>query len=167
MKTTLLLFALLFSATLSAQRHIPDSLILSEMSKLHFIAGNWAGEGWILQRDGTKHTFTQTEQIEFKLDSTLLLIEGKGMAQGEVIHHAVAIISYDKQSGKYRFNSHLPDGTNGNYDAELIGDQFYWYPFPEMRYIIYLNENGQWYEKGEMLREGNWFQFFEMTLDRI
>jgi hypothetical protein len=35
-----------------------------------------------------------------------------------------------------------------------------------MRYIIYLNDKGQWHETGEMKRENDWFQFFEMTLDK-
>ena len=36
-----------------------------------------------------------------------------------------------------------------------------------MSYIIFLNENGQRYEGGEVKHGGNWFQFFEMTLDRL
>ncbi|CAN5383873.1 hypothetical protein BH23BAC1_BH23BAC1_05400 [soil metagenome] len=36
-----------------------------------------------------------------------------------------------------------------------------------MRYIINLNDQGQWYEKGEIKRNGNWLQFFEMTLDKL
>ncbi len=35
-----------------------------------------------------------------------------------------------------------------------------------MRYIITLNEKGQWFEIGEMERNNEWFKFFEMTLDR-
>jgi hypothetical protein len=35
-----------------------------------------------------------------------------------------------------------------------------------MRYIIFLNEKGQWYEKGEMKRDAGWFQFMEMTLNK-
>jgi hypothetical protein len=29
-----------------------------------------------------------------------------------------------------------------------------------------MNDQGQWFEVGEMNREGTWYQFFEMTLNK-
>jgi hypothetical protein len=40
----------------------------------------------MMGRDGSKHEFTQTEKVQFKLDSTALLIEGLGTDQGQLVH---------------------------------------------------------------------------------
>lgn len=108
----------------------------------------------------------QTETISFKIDSTAILIEGLGTSNGKVVHNAMAILSYNKADNNYTFHSYLANGREGKFKAELIDSKLYWYPMDNMRYIIFLNEYGQWYETGEMKRGEDWFQFFEMTLDR-
>lgn len=35
-----------------------------------------------------------------------------------------------------------------------------------MRYIIGLNDKGQWYETGEFKKDDEWNHFFEMTLNK-
>lgn len=120
----------------------------------------------MMKPDGTKSEFEQTEKIEFKLDSTAILIEGKGKSGGTIIHNALAIISYDREDQHYTFQSYLHNGRKGQFKAELIRDKFFWYPNEKMRYIITLNDQGQWFEIGEYNRNGSWYQFFEMTLDR-
>lgn len=156
---------ILFALSLHSQHADTDTLAKREMQKLAFLTGDWAGTGWMIGPDRTRHSFDQTEKIHFKLDSTLILIEGKGMSEGQLVHNALAIISYDKNAGHYIFNSWLANGRKGEFKAELIGGKLYWYLNDMMRYIISINEDGQWYETGEMQRNGNWFQFFEMTLD--
>ena len=61
----------------------------------------------------------------------------------------------------------LQNGQKGEFKGELIDGKFYWYPNENVRYVIWQNEKKQWYEKGEFKREGNWTQFFEMTLDQV
>ena len=117
-------------------------------------------------RDGQKHPFNQTETIRFKLDSTAILIEGLGKSNEQVTHNAMAIVTYNRSENNYNFRSYLSTGRTGDFKAELIDGKFYWYPNDNMRYIIYLNDNGQWYETGEMSSDNAWFQFFEMTLDK-
>jgi hypothetical protein len=165
MKFTALL-SLILTISAYGQTPVTDSQAKEEVSKLSFIVGNWEGEGWMMGRDGTKHPFKQTEKIQFKLDSTAVLIEGLGTNQGQVIHNALAIVTFNKEEENYTFNSFLSSGRGGSFEAKLVDDKFHWYPNENMRYIISLNEKGQWYERGEMNREGNWFQFFEMTLDK-
>lgn len=143
-----------------------DSLSKAEISRLSFIVGEWEGTGWMMSPDGQKHPFQQTENVQFKIDSTAILIEGLGKAGEKVIHNALAVISLDKAQGGYAFQSYLSNGRGGNFKAELKEDTLYWYPGENMRYIISLNEKGQWAEVGEMNRDGNWFQFLEMTLDK-
>ncbi len=120
----------------------------------------------MMGQDGQRHAFMQTETIRYKLDSTVILIEGLGTSDGKVTHNAMAILSNNKADGHYTFRSYLANGREGAFKAELLEDKLYWYPREDMRYIIYLNERGQWYETGEMKRGDQWFQFFEMTLDR-
>lgn len=165
MKKSIALFFFAFTVmTVSAQMQKADSISKEQMKKLAFMVGKWQGEGWMMGR-GSKSEFTQTENIQFKLDSTAILVEGKGMSNGKVIHDALAIITYNKEKAQYSFRSYLPNGMNGEFKAELIDDKLYWYPNENVRYIIWLNDQKQWYERGEFKRGDSWMQFFEMTLD--
>lgn len=143
-----------------------DETAKEAVSKLAWLTGDWEGSGWRMGMDRQKHTFEQTETIRFKLDSTVLLIEGHGIADGRTIHDAMAIMTYDTENGDYDFRSKLANGRGGDFSAELKGDTLYWYPGETMRYVIWLDEQGRWYEKGEVQRNGQWFQFMEMTLVR-
>lgn len=162
-----IVIALLYWGTAAGQSAEIDKSAQAEIEKLSFIVGEWEGEGWMLDRDGTKHTFTQTENVQFKLDNTALLIEGVGRSGGEIIHNALAIVRSNQQERGYTFNSYLSNGLGGEFKGEIIDDKFYWYPNENMRYIIELNEERQWFETGEIKREGTWVQFFEMTLDKV
>ncbi len=161
-----ILLMMLFSAMALGQSTETDLQLQSELNKLSFMEGRWEGSGWTYGRDGVKHTFEQTENIQFKVDGTTLLIEGIGKANGEIIHNALAIISYNKEKEHYNFYSYMANGMSGDFKAGLIDGKLYWYPTDFIRYIIFLNEQGQWHEKGEMNRGGNWLQFFEMTLNK-
>ena len=168
MKTIISTFVLvLFIAGQTfSQSHETDSISKAEISKLNFLLGNWKGNGWMMGPDGKKSEFDQTENIQLKLDGTILMIEGEGTSNGKVIHNALAIISYDKENDDYSFQSYLQNGRKGKFKAEFKNDSLYWYPMEHMRYIITLNDQGQWYEIGEMERNSEWFRFFEMTLNR-
>jgi len=167
MKRILTIFIIkVISINISAQSVETDTLAQAKIAKLEFLVGQWEGRGWMLGQDRQKYEFNQTEDIQFKLDGTALLIEGKGMSNGNIIHDAMAIVTYDKQNDQYHFQSYLANGRNGNFKAELIDEKFYWYPRENMRYIIAINDDGQWLEKGEYNNQGNWFQFFEMTLGK-
>ncbi len=149
-----------------AQINETDLTAKKEIKNLGFMVGDWEGSGWMLGKDGQKHNFDQTEKVQFKLDSTIILVEGMGKSGGKVIHDALAIIKFNKDEKSYSFNSQLANGRGGTFKGELNDEKFYWYPNENMRYIISINEKGQWFEIGEMNRNGNWFQFFEMSLDR-
>lgn len=162
---TLILFEVIFCA--QAQNYETDSIVQEEVLKLNFLIGEWKGSGWIIGQDMIKRTFDQTETVQFKLDSTAVLIEGKGVTNGKKVQEAMAIITYQGESNQYDFQSFLPSGQKGNYKSELTDGAFYWYPTNFIRYIIRVNEQGQWYEIGEINKVGNWYQFFEMTLDKV
>lgn len=151
---------------LAAQNFEIDHESKSQILKLGFLTGNWEGKGWMMGQDGQKHHFDQTEAVTFKLDSTAILIEGHGEANGRSIHDALAVISFNKENKDYKFTSWLANGRGGQFKASLIDDKFYWYPNENMQYVISINEKGQWYETGEMKQGDTWFQFFEMTLNK-
>lgn len=166
-KNLILVLSIFFVTNSFCQSYQTDATSKSEVSKLAFITGQWKGQGWMMMAGGKKSVFDQTENIQFKLDSTAILIEGLGKNDGKVIHNAMAIVSYNKEDKNYVFQSYLQNGRRGEFKGELIDGKFYWYPNKNMRYIIELNEKDQWYEIGEMKRGDDWYQFFEMTLDRI
>lgn len=153
--------------TVRAQEKIPDSASRQQITKLQFLAGEWQGEGWVMKNNGEKLYFKQTEKVQFKLDSTALLVEGLGISQGEVIHNALAIVRSASNEDGYNFYSFLSSNRSGEFRGELIGDKFFWYPDENMRYTIFLNEKGQWYETGEIKRGDTWILFFEMALDKV
>lgn len=160
-----LIFMMALSGTAFSQNSETDELIQSKMKQLSFMTGDWKGSGWMLGKNG-KSEFNQTEKIHYKLDSTAILIEGKGKSNGKVVHDALAILTYDKNKEQYSFRSYLPSGMNAEFKAEVIDNKLYWYPNDNVRYVIWLNENGQWYETGEYKKGETWNQFFDMTLDR-
>jgi hypothetical protein len=167
MRTKVLLIIWIFcSVTAFGQAEKTDSISKQEISKLNFLVGKWEGEGWIMGRDGKKYSFQQKENIQYKIDGVAILIEGLGKSNGQITHNALAIISYNKKDGIYNFQSYTSTGRGGSFDAELIDGKFYWYPNNNMRYIIWLNDKGQWYETGEYRRDEKWNQFFEMTLNK-
>ena len=157
---TLLIATLGFSQTSET-----DSIYKAKIKKLDFMVGNWKGTGWRMERNG-KSEFEQTNRIEFKLDSTAVLIEGKGISKGKIVHNALSILTYDKTNDNYIFRSYLPNGMNAEFKAEIIENKLYWYTNDNIRFRIWQNEKGQWYETGEYKRENSWIQFFEMTLNR-
>ena len=161
-----ILLTLLISFTSFSQTSETDSISKVKVKELAFMVGNWKGNGWMMGRNG-KSEFEQTEKIEFKLDSTAILIEGKGKSNDKVVHNALAILTYNKAEDNYSFRSYLPSGMNAEFKAEIIDNKLYWYPNDNVRYIIWKNEKGQWYEKGDYKRDEEWTQFFEMTLDKI
>jgi hypothetical protein len=160
-----LVMLLVFSLA-RAQAPETDTAAQAEITRLGFITGKWQGKGWMIGQDRVKREFDQTEDIRFKLDSTAILIEGKGVADGKVIHNAMAVVTYNKTDNNYSFYSYLANGRKGEYKGELINGAFFWYPADNIRYIISISDKGQWYETGEINMGTSWFQFFEMTLNK-
>ncbi|XCF05539.1 hypothetical protein ABI125_12490 [Tamlana crocina] len=157
--------AIFTTATVFSQNSETNPILKNKIKELSFMEGNWKGTGWMMNRNG-KSEFSQTEEVQFKLDSTAILIEGKGISNGKVIHNALAILTYDKNKEHYSFRSYLPSGMTAEFKAEIIDNKLYWYPNENVRYIVWLNENKQWYEIGEYKRGEKWNKFFEMTLDK-
>lgn len=147
------LTAALLAIPLLAQR--PDPARHKEaMQKLAFLVGTWKGDGTVIMGPGEPLRLEQTEEVQWKLDGLVLLVEGTGRnrATGKVEFNALATIAYDERTGTYRFRAY----SSGNYlDTELrvTPNGFEW-DLPagpgKVRHVMKLTESGEWFEVGDL-----------------
>lgn len=172
MKTAL--FAVALFATLageaSAQPRPDVAAHKSAMAKLDFLAGAWTGQATVTLGPGKPIAITQTERIEYKLDGTVLLVEGTGRdAGGAVVFNALATIAFDAASNGYRIRAY----REGNYvDAELkLLDKGFEWGFKSGPVTVtnrmQVDSSGRWVETTEtQLPDGRQFRSVEMLLSR-
>jgi len=169
------LLVVLAAGSVAAQT--PPKASTAEMAKLDWFVGTWTGESWVAFGPGKRETAHVVEKVERKLEGLLLLVEGLGTTPGnataavDTVHHAFGVLSFDPQAKTYRFNAwRQPGGSYVEAEAKVGDQRLEWgmkVPQGQMRYIITLNDKGQWFEIGEFSRDGTtWNQFFEMTLTR-
>lgn len=140
------------------------------MERISFMTGKWRGDGWVLNGD-SRYEFRQTEHVRYNLDGAILLIDGRGFskdgaADAEPYFSAFAVVSFNDRKEKYQFQSYSR-GYAGTYDASVMDDGGFEWLVGSSRYRIWLTEDEQWFEIGERRQDnGEWAQFFEMTLTR-
>jgi hypothetical protein len=147
---------------------------LAAIGKLEWLVGNWAGEGWIEFAPGERRNFAQTEIVQRKAGGTVLTIEGHGTTKNAgtnaVVLDAFTVVSYHAREKKYRWHGSTDKGHTTDVELKVIGRSFEWAveaPDFGMRYRMTVNEKGEWFEIGEMIRDGQPpRKFFEMTLRR-
>ena len=155
--TTLLLpsFLIFFTVTLVAQQPVSSSVDAQReaMRKLSFLAGHWTGPVTIVRGTGEPLHLAQTEDVEYKLDGLVLLIEGRSIsANGKVLYRALATIAYDDISRSYRFRAY----NDGHYlDTELLVPEhgFSWSFTSGPAHIVntmQLTDKGEWNEFSEV-----------------
>jgi hypothetical protein len=170
-------FAALSFANLFAQS--PGEPVSKEKMKAFAgWVGRWQGEGWMQMGPGEPKRSSVDEKVESKLDGTLMLVEGIGKAtnasgQEMVVHHALGVLSYDQQSGQYKFRSYLKDGRGTEAWFNVAGEnRFQWgFDIPnrgKSRYTIVIDPAKKtWNEVGEFSADGTtWSKFFEMNLEK-
>lgn len=168
---------LLMTATGAAQPS--QAAPAPELKRLDFLLGEWKGAGWIEMGPGRRAEFQQTEHVQSRLNGTVILVEGLGRGKmgstGEegVVHHALAVISYNTGAKKLAFRAFRADGNSVDADATVSDKGMVWgFRDPQrgmqVRYTIKLDEMGRWNEVGELSMDGQaWRKFFEMTLQRV
>ncbi|MDP9192897.1 MAG: hypothetical protein M3P06_14440 [Acidobacteriota bacterium] len=148
-----------------------------EMGKLDFLIGEWKGEAWMQRGPGKPEYYLQTEKVTPKAGGKALLVEGLGRKKledgsaGEVIHDAIALISWDKTKKNYRFDAHVAQQESVDTAIEVTAPNTAMWGFDtpqgKIRFTIRLTDKGEWNEIGEFSRDGaNWMKFFEMTLTK-
>jgi hypothetical protein len=144
-----------FTLSLAAQQPVSNSADVQReaMRRLSFLAGHWSGPVTIVRAPSQALHLTQTEDVEYKLDGLVLLIEGKSTgADGKGLFNALATIAYDDASRTYRFRAY----NDGHYlDTELSApvNGFSWSFTAGPAHIVntmHLTEKGEWDEVTEV-----------------
>lgn len=176
MKYYMIITALLIcSFAVHAQAPADNTETKAAMKTLENWVGQWKGEGTTTTRQGIKKSKV-TENITFKLDNTLLFIEGQGIATDEttktekVVHNALGVLTYNAATKQYTFNSWLSDGRSTNaWFIVKSTNEFEWgfdVPQGKIKYSITLTST-TWNEVGEFSMDGKtWMKTFEMNLTR-
>lgn len=159
----LALLLLMLSPLVGAEA--PEAARIEAIRQLDFLVGEWKGEGWVRNRDGSTEKFASTEVVKQKLMGAGLLIEG--------VHtgfEALAVVTYDEKAKQYRWRSFTSRGAGVDVEAKITGDKtLEWQPSPAARYVIRISDTGAWEEVGEYTPDQGktWKQFFEMRLQRV
>jgi hypothetical protein len=159
----------------------PSETVAKEKMKpfTHWI-GRWQGEGSMQMGPGQPKKSTVDEHIVFKLDGAVLLVEGIGKSieaqpnDGKVVHHALAVLSFDQTTSQYKFNSYLKDGRSTQAWFNIIGENNYEWGFDaptgKIKYRITIDPATKtWNEIGQFSNDqgSTWMKFFEMNLKRL
>ena len=124
---------------------------------------------------GSEVTINQEEKVEYKLDGTVLLIEGTGKdGAGNIAFNAMGIINYDVNGKQLKFKTYLKDGRSADAYFNITGENSYEWGFDipgggKSKYTIAIDPvQKTWNEKGEYSGDGsNWFTFVELKLKRV
>lgn len=144
-----------FSLSLAAQQPATNSADVQReaMRKLSFLAGHWSGPVSIVRGPGEPLHLTQTEDVEYKLDGLVLLIEGKSTsADGKVAFSALATIAYDDASHTYHFRA-FHDGYYLDTELSVPANGFSWGFTAGPAHIVntmHLTDKAEWDEVTEV-----------------
>ena len=140
------------------------------MKKLAFLVGTWSGDAMVVRGPGQTIKVHQTEEVKYRLDGLVLLVEGTGHNDaGDVVFNAFAVISYDDAAHEYRFRSYN-DGRYLDTDLKVPENGFEWgYKAgpATVRFTMHLNDKGAWVEVGDVTMGTNPpRRTFDMTVRR-
>jgi hypothetical protein len=151
----------------------PSATAVGErMAPFAWLIGKWRGGGWTLLPDGSRHRFESRETVTPKLSGNAVFIEGQHHQEGrpeQIVHDAIAMITWDSRTNAYRFRSALANGQGGDFAIEPNANGFTWRIDTPGGAIVYsvTHENGVWTERGSRTGPGGArIDFFEMTLKR-
>jgi hypothetical protein len=152
-----------------AQKNVSEQR--EAMRKLSFLSGRWSGPATIAVGPGRTLDLTQTENVQYKLDGLVLLVEGKGTnTDGKTVFRSLATIAYDNSSHTYRFRAY----NDGHYvDTQLlfVPGGFSWDFTAGPAHVINtmrLTGKGQWHELTQTaFGSGPPQTSLEMTLSRL
>jgi hypothetical protein len=123
------------------------------MKKLAFLAGRWSGPVTVARGPGEPLHLAQTEEVEYKLDGLVLLVEGRSRdAAGKAQFEALATIAYDDGTGTYRIRAYN-DGHYVDTELKALADGFSWGFQAGPAQVVntmHLNAQGQWQETTEV-----------------
>jgi hypothetical protein len=160
MKATALILLLGMVASGMAQQQIQNPDLEKQrtaMKKLGFLTGTWSGEAHVQRGTGDPVTLAQTEEVQYKLDGLVLVIEGTGRTPTDQTPalQALGIISYDDATETYHIRA-WNDGRFLESEVQLLDDgkSLRWgFGVGEIRSrsVLKIDKDGQWTEVAEIL----------------
>ena len=120
------------------------------MKKLAFLTGKWSGDASVQRGPGEPLKIRQSEEIAYRLDGSILIIEGTGRDRetGKVVFNAFAVVTYDDIKKEYRIEA-FNDGRKVDSPLEVTDNGFVW-GFrsgpAEIRNTMKVTEKGEWSE---------------------
>jgi hypothetical protein len=175
MKNVVILLACFTGLSIGKSMAQPASKVAQDLLKLlAYWAGVWKGEASIRRGPGEPIKVNQQEPIEYRLEGTILLVEGIGRSpeDGSTTFNALAIINFDETSNQFKMKSYLREGRSTDAWFKVIEDnKFEWgfdVPSGKIKYSITMDTvKGTWNEKGFFSQDGtNWMPFMEMNLTK-
>ena len=144
------------------------------MKKLGFLVGKWNGEARLLRGPGEWVELHQSEEVQYKLDGLILVIEGVGRTKsgGHSVLHALGIISFDDESRKYRMRA-FNDGRFLETEVNLLdqGKAMSWgfaLEHVTTKSVLRINECGEWTELAEIIIDSEApKKLLELTVRRV
>src|SRR5215470_16248233 len=122
------------------------------MRKLAFLVGRWSGPVTIVRGPEPLH-LTQSEDVQYKLDGLVMLIEGKGTGpEGKAQFQALATIAFDDAMHAYRFRAYH-DGHYVDTELTVLAVGFSWGFAAGPAHIVntmHLTSKGEWQEVTEV-----------------
>ncbi|WP_263350165.1 hypothetical protein [Acidicapsa acidisoli] len=123
------------------------------MRKLSFLTGHWSGPVSIVRGPGEPLHLTQTEEIAYKLDGLVLLIEGASRnTEGKTLFSALATVSFDEATHSYRFRAYH-DGHYVDTELSVLENGFSWRFASGPAHVVntmHLTGKGEWAEVTEV-----------------
>lgn len=161
--------AVLLAASAFAQQGRPDKAAQIEaMKKLSFLTGKWEGEATVRMGPGEPRKLKQSEDVQYRLDGTILVVEGTGSdaATGDKVFNAFGVISYDEAAKGYKIRAYT-EGRIADSPLEVTDKGFKWFivsgPY-RINYAMNLNDKGEWVETGDAVVGERTFRTVEMTV---
>jgi len=174
-KLTLITLILIIGINFSQAQNDSTATKLS-VEKLDFMVGEWEGTGWMMTRNGKEQSIIK-EKAEFKLDKSIIVVEGLGTKtdtitnEVKIIHNAFGIIFFDSKNNKLSMNAYK-NGESTQSEIEFIKDKVFQWKMEipnsgKVRFTVDFSIDDKWTEIGEFSRDGiNWMQFLGMELTR-
>lgn len=161
--------ALLSAAAANAQGRPDTAAIKTAMQKLNYLAGNWSGDAAVTLGPGKPMKIVQTEEVVYKLDGLVMLIEGTGRDEnGKVVFNALATVSFDPGTNSYRIRAYR-DGHYLDTEMKLTESGFEWgfATGPVTVRNVMTLKDGRWVETTDAkMPDGREFRTVEMNLGR-
>jgi hypothetical protein len=127
------------------------------MRKLSFLAGEWVGCASIQRGPGAPTELVQAENVQYKLDGLVLMIEGVGRANsdGQPVLQALGFLSYDDQRMVYQMRA-FNDGRFLETEVKLSEEtkSLTWgFTLGDIstKSVLRIDGNGEWTELHEII----------------